>query len=199
MDFSTTGTTYKTINIDSMAHEHWIWHDDGFVSEQDYAIGHGGISILLEAGDPQGLVFTHTGGDPIDLKDLQMGFSSNDLGIVIDYSSKRGGSGSSYARIPGSEYSSGDIVQVIEGSDEYGPWTKTITYTGLDISGGYTENDLDDLLTEYEQSIAGSINKEGYFTKINPPETPMIRSYVQETGLKSQWMGEPPQRAKHGQ
>lgn len=92
MDFSTTGTTYKTINIDSMAHEHWIWHDDGFVSEQDYAIGHGGISILLEAGDPQGLVFTHTGGDPIDLKDLQMGFSSNDLGIVIDYSSKRGGS-----------------------------------------------------------------------------------------------------------
>ncbi|WP_254059123.1 type IV pilin N-terminal domain-containing protein, partial [Methanogenium sp. MK-MG] len=106
MEFSTTGTTYKTINIDAMAHEYWIWHDDDFESEQDYAIEHGGISILLEAGDPQGLVFTHTGGDPIDLKDLQMGFSSNDLGIVIDYNSKRGEAGSSYARIPGSDYSS---------------------------------------------------------------------------------------------
>ncbi|WP_048152263.1 type IV pilin N-terminal domain-containing protein [Methanolacinia paynteri] len=39
--------------------------------------------------DQHGLTFTHLGGDPIDLKDLQMSFNSNDMGIVVDYDSVR--------------------------------------------------------------------------------------------------------------
>lgn len=195
MEFSTAGgASYKTVSIDAVAHQHWIWHDDGFVDERDYAIERGKISILLGTGDPYGLVFTHTGGDPIDLKELQMGFSSNDLGIVIDYNSKRGGSGTSGANIPDDVgYNPGDVIQVIEGEDEYGPWTKTITYTGLQLSGGYTEDDIDDLMTEYEESIAGGINKEGYFTKINPetPDDTIIRTgdqfEVAMDGTPSAW------------
>ena len=40
-----------------------------------------------------GLVFTHQGGDPIDLKDLQMNVAGSDLNIILDYSNIKGGSG----------------------------------------------------------------------------------------------------------
>jgi hypothetical protein len=40
-----------------------------------------------------GLIFTHQGGDPIDLKDLQLDVSGSDLNIILDYSCTKGGSG----------------------------------------------------------------------------------------------------------
>jgi len=99
--------------------------------------------------DQHGLLFTHAGGDPIDLKDLQMGFSSNDLGVVVDYNSVR-------AQAPTLPYEIG--YNVSASSTQY---IATFEYiSGIEVdTPGYT---AEDVLAASEKA------SNRYFVKVNP-------------------------------
>ena len=68
-----------------------------------------------------GLVFTHQGGDPIDLKELQIDVDGSDLHIILDYGNTKGD-------VPAVGMNAGqDVVTDISASGSWG------TYTAEDI------------------------------------------------------------------
>lgn len=182
MEFSTEGATTESITLDYTYYttSYEYYYEDGYEEENNdpgssSTKNVGTLTLLTDDGDPYGLVFTHEGGDPIDLKDLQMGFSSNDLGIAVDYNSVRAGvpTNSASGNPDRSAYvglNTSDVYEEGEqGSDYYYYYEKESTLTGIDVSGGYS---LDEFYELYDQIKSGE-SSEGlieprYFYKINP-------------------------------
>ena len=102
--------------------------------------------------NPHGIIFTHMGGDALDLKDLQMGVSTNNLAAIIDYDSIRNQASSLEA--PSLKYSSDD--------------TSLVDVT-VSSAAGYTFEEIESLIDsidadEYEETHT----LEKYFIKIDP-------------------------------
>ncbi len=148
LDFDSNVTTGDLIKI--------IW----------YATPHGGdpgmlmplyeqsMNLPTTVIDQHGLTFTHLGGDPFDLKDLQMGFSSNDLGVVVDYDSVR------------QQVSQGTFTPMHEIGDDMGPgYISKYELYNNNHPGDVVPYTLDELV-----DISNSQHY-GYFVKI-APETP---------------------------
>ena len=106
--------------------------------------------------DPHGLIFTSLGGDALDLKDLQMSVSSNNLATQIDYNSIRN------QAIPS------ELPQFIAPGEEFGAGRMVKSVTVL--TPGYTKEDVRNLLIsltleDYQEYIT---SMDRYFIKIDP-------------------------------
>lgn len=107
---------------------------------------HGGQSSVIKGThDTHGILLTHKGGDPFDLKDLQMSVYSNNMNIQVDYDTKR-------------PQTSNVQYQIGENITYHGrPTTRYIHHVEV-LTPGY---DWDDVLA----SIG---DQRGYFHKLNP-------------------------------
>jgi FlaG/FlaF family flagellin (archaellin) len=149
LDFDSNATAGDVIEIKTYAnYVNYPTRPEAWV--QDASLS---VRLPSTVNDQHGLTFTHMGGDPIDLKELQMEFSTGDLGAMVDYNSIRGQVQSKPFE---PKYRVGDTFE----SDK-GPRTVTriaITYQG----GGEAPYTLDELVELVN-------NKHfGYFVKIDP-------------------------------
>ncbi|ADN35135.1 hypothetical protein Mpet_0361 [Methanolacinia petrolearia DSM 11571] len=147
LDFDSDVTTGDLISVTTYA-------EDIETGDEDWVqAGYYNVHLPSTVNDQHGLTFTHLGGDPIDLKDLQMSFNSNDLGIVVDYDSVR------------AQVSSGAFEPVYEVGDSC--WDGWGIVTRIELSYyGDPGREVDFTLDE----LADMINNKhyGYFVKISP-------------------------------
>ena len=151
LDFDSDVTAGELIDVKTYALDidHPEWGED-WVQDGSYA-----VRLPSTVNDQHGLTFTHMGGDPIDLKELQMEFSTGDLGAMVDYDSQR-------AQVQQSEpfepkYKVGDSC--------WGGWgvvsSIKITYRDRPDDAAPTLDELMELLSNNYQHF-------GYFVKIDP-------------------------------
>lgn len=115
------------------------------------------VQLPTTVEDQHGLTFTHMGGEPIDLKDLQMGFNSQNLGMIIDWDSTRANVTETNGEFEpnwkvGDEYKGGCPISRYD-----------VKWWGSDEPAPYTMEELAD--------IVNNAPHYGYFVKISP-ETP---------------------------
>lgn len=162
LDFDSNATPGELIDIKTYAkYDNYPNRPESWLQDANYI-----VRLPSTVTDQHGLTFTHQGGDPIDLKDLQMEFSTGDLGIMVDYNSQR-------AQVQSSEpfelkYEVGDTFE-----SPRGPRTVTritITYRDHPDDEAPTLDELNELLENCPHS--------GYFVKISPetPDDTIIRT-----------------------
>lgn len=145
LDFDSNVTVGDLISIDYRRGKPENSWDMYYKSDQ--------VRLPSTVNDQHGLTFTHLGGDPIDLKDLQMSFNSNDMGIVVDYDSSR------------SQLATTPFEPAYEVGDDVGGGfvIKKILLNYVGDSSREVEYTLDEL-----SEISQNQPHYGYFAKIDP-------------------------------
>ncbi len=152
LDFDSNATAGDVIEIKTWAnYVNYPTRPDVWLQDANYV-----VRLSSTVNNQHGLTFTHMGGDPIDLKELQMEFSTGDLGAMVDYNSQRVQVQSSGPFEP--KYRVGDTFE-----SDRGPRTVTrieITYQ----QGGPAPYTLDELM----ELLSNNYQHFGYFVKIDP-------------------------------
>lgn len=157
IDYDSNVTRGDLVDICTYA-EDLVYGGEWFVQGGSYQ-----LFLPSTVNDQHGLTFTHLGGDPIDLRDLQMGFNSQNLGAIVDWDSRR-------AQLATAEfepaYRIGDSCWDGEGI------VTRIEITFYDHPEDEVPYTLDELVEMSKESNAR------YFVKINPetPDDTIIRS-----------------------
>ncbi|WP_067050639.1 type IV pilin [Methanofollis ethanolicus] len=162
LDFDSSATPGELIDIKTYAkYDNYPNRPEVWLRDASYV-----VRLPSTVTDQHGLTFTHRGGDPIDLKDLQMEFSTGDLGIMVDYDSTRVQVQQTEPFEP--KYKVGDTFD-----SPRGPRTvtrMTITYRDRPDDAAPTLDELMEQLKNCPHS--------GYFVKISPetPDDTIIRT-----------------------